>query len=70
MPELVDMKPKEKFSFPGVFDMSKKDSPVIVLQPIEDEKEPLISVPKKTIAVKKTAPVGERKPLKLGKIKG
>jgi hypothetical protein len=69
MPELVDMKPKEKFSFPGVFDMSKKDSPVVVLQPIEDESEPLAPVAKKPVAVKKTAPVGERKTLKLGKKK-
>ena len=70
MPDLVDMKPKDKFSFPGVFDMSKKNSPVVVLQPMEDETEPLVAVAKKPVVPKKTAPVGERKSLKLGKMKG
>jgi hypothetical protein len=68
MPELLDMPAKQKFSFPGVFDMSKKE-PAMIVVPVEEklDEEPLIPIKK---PAKKVAPVGERKSLKLGKMKG
>jgi hypothetical protein len=68
MPDLVDMPSKQKFSFPGVFDMSKKE-PSIIVAPVEEKLDEELIVPVKKSA-KKVAPVGERKSLKLGKIKG
>lgn len=69
MPELMDMKSKEKFTYPGIFDMSKKIVPAIVVEPVEQEEEEVVPVVKKTIPKKKVES-GERKTLKLGKIKG
>ena len=68
MPELLDMPAKQKFSFPGVFDMSKKE-PVLIVAPVEEKLDEELIVPVKKPA-KKVAPVGERKSLKLGKMKG